>query len=111
MIEERFEQVRREKQADYDAKMKAREESTREGKKPRGRKPKPPAKKPEDKAQYNFADADSRIIKAGKSEAFEQSYNAQAAVGFRQFHLRGSPKVELEWALVTLAYKLLSRIR
>ena len=80
VIEERFEQVRREKQADYDAKMKAREESTREGKKPRGRKPKPPAKKPEDKAQYNFTDADSRIMKAGKSEAFEQSYNAQAAV-------------------------------
>ena len=28
------------------------------------------------------------------------------AMGFRQFHLRGSPKVELEWDLVTLAYNM-----
>jgi transposase len=30
--------------------------------------------------QYNFTDADSRIIKAGSGKHFEQSYNAQAAV-------------------------------
>jgi hypothetical protein len=80
VIEERFEQVRREKQAAYEAKTKARDESARKGRKPRGPKPKPPASQPEDKAQYNFTDADSRIMKAGKSHAFEQSYNAQAAV-------------------------------
>ena len=26
------------------------------------------------------------------------------AMGFRQFHLRGSPKTDLEWTLVCLAY-------
>ena len=26
------------------------------------------------------------------------------AIGFRQFHLRGHPNAETEWALVTLAY-------
>ncbi len=77
IIEERF---RKAKQADYDAKMKIRNEQRRAGKKPRGRDPKPPAQKPEDKAQYNFTDEDSRIMKSGKSQAFEQSYNVQAAV-------------------------------
>ncbi len=28
------------------------------------------------------------------------------AIGFRQFHLRGHPKVETEWTLVTLAYNM-----
>ena len=27
-------------------------------------------------------------------------------MGFRQFHLRGHPKVETEWTLVTLAYNV-----
>ena len=27
-------------------------------------------------------------------------------MGFRQFHLRGSPKVDVEWDLVTLAYNM-----
>ena len=195
VIEERFEQVRKQKQAEYEAKLKAREASERVGKRPGGRNPKPPADKPQDNAQYNFTDPDSRIMKAGQSQAFEQSYNAQAAVdaegsylilgqrvtnhsndkeelkptlqllirrcatptrcwptaassprqsaglteqmrwrlrtrkgkeryrlrkqtvepvfgiikqamGFRQFHLRGSPKVALEWNLVTLAYNM-----
>ena len=38
----RFEQVRLKKQADYESKMKAREESARKGKKPRERNPNPP---------------------------------------------------------------------
>ena len=80
VIEERFEQVRKQKQAEYEAKLKAREASERVGKRPGGRNPKPPADKPQDNAQYNFTDPDSRIMKAGQSQAFEQSYNAQAAV-------------------------------
>ena len=47
--------------------------------------PKPPAaksseEKPEPKAQYNFTDPESRIMKAGSGQLFEQAYNAQAAV-------------------------------
>ena len=47
-------------------------------KRSRGRKSKPPSKAPPDKAQRNFTDPDSRIMK--DSKGFEQSYNAQAAV-------------------------------
>jgi hypothetical protein len=79
-IEERFKQVSMEKQAAYEAKMKARDDIRRTGCKPRGCDPKPPSQKPNDKAQYNFTDPESRIMKAGQSKAFEQSYNAQAAV-------------------------------
>ena len=42
------------------------------------REPKPSSKAPPDKAQRNFTDPDSRIMK--DSKGFEQSYNAQAAV-------------------------------
>jgi transposase len=38
------------------------------------------ADKPSDKAQYNFTDPESRIMKTGNRSGFEQSYNAQAAV-------------------------------
>ena len=51
-----------------------------EGKKPRGPKPKEPDDKPEPKAQRNFTDPESRIMKDGASKSFEQSYNCQAAV-------------------------------
>lgn len=43
-----------------------------------GRQPKPPSKAPADKAQHNFTDSDSRIMKTGNG--FEQCYNGQAAV-------------------------------
>jgi transposase len=36
--------------------------------------------KPLDEYQYNFTDPESRIMKAGNGQHFEQSYNAQAAV-------------------------------
>lgn len=42
------------------------------------KKPKPASKAPPDKAQRNFTDPDSRIMKTG--HGFEQCYNAQAAV-------------------------------
>ena len=35
---------------------------------------------PDPKAQYNFTDPESRIMKAGNGQNFEQAYNAQAAV-------------------------------
>jgi transposase len=49
----------------------------------RGRPPKAPTDKPEGTDQYNFTDPESRIMKAGNGEHFEQSYNAQAAVEVR----------------------------
>ena len=51
-----------------------------EGKKPRGKKPKQPSDRPQDKAQRNFTDPDSRIMKDGSSKSFEQCYNCQAGV-------------------------------
>jgi len=52
----------------------------KEGKKRRGKKPKDPSGKPEPKAQRNFTDPESRIMKDGASKSFEQSYNCQAGV-------------------------------
>jgi len=78
-IEARFEERRKERQAEYDAKAAAHQIKCEQGKR-RGKKPHPPANKPEDKDQYNFTDPESRIMKAGSGEHFEQAYNAQAAV-------------------------------
>ena len=52
----------------------------KEGRKRKGKKPKDPSDKPEPKAQYNFTDPESRIMKDGASKSFEQAYNCQAAV-------------------------------
>ena len=66
--------------AEFDAKMKAREDKTaRTGKKPGGKPPAPPSAGVRPTDQINLTDADSRIMPA-KGEGFEQSYNAQAAV-------------------------------
>jgi transposase len=46
----------------------------------RGREPKPPSDTPEPKAQRNFTDEDSGIMKDGATKSFEQCYNCQAAV-------------------------------
>ncbi len=46
----------------------------------RGRPPKVPSDKPQPKAQRNFTDPESRIMKNGATKSFEQSYNCQAAV-------------------------------
>jgi hypothetical protein len=58
----------------------ARQSQRAAGKKPRGPEPKPPSEVPDPKAQYNFTDPASRIMKAGNGQHFEQAYNAQAAV-------------------------------
>lgn len=68
-------------QAEYEQKLKQRAERERSsGRKPRGKAPKAPQAGPRDKDQFNFTDSESRIMKAGSGEHFEQSYNAQAAV-------------------------------
>lgn len=66
--------------AEHEAKMAERQKQREEGKKPRGKDPQPPEGTPGPKDQYNFTDPQSRIMKAGNADHFEQSYNAQAAV-------------------------------
>ncbi len=56
------------------------QERERCGQKRRGPKPKDPLERPKEKAQRNFTDPDSRIMKDGATKSFEQCYNAQAAV-------------------------------
>lgn len=67
-----------------EAKLEARQQREAEtGKKPRGRPPQVPdieAAKPEPKAQRNFTDPESRIMKDSATGSFEQCYNAQVAV-------------------------------
>ncbi len=67
-------------QAKLEARQKREEET---GKKTPGRVPQVPdveAAKPEAKAQRNFTDPESRIMKDSATGSFEQSYNAQIAV-------------------------------
>ena len=52
----------------------------KEGRKRKGKKPKEPSDDPDSKAQRNFTDPESRIMKDGASKSFEQAYNCQAAV-------------------------------
>ena len=67
--------------AEYQAKLRAREEKAQEtGRKPRGPEPKPPKPGARDKDQYNFTDPDSRIMKNSTNGGFDQHYNVQAAV-------------------------------
>ena len=65
---------------EYESKAAERQAQREEGKKPRGKEPQPPDDTPDPKDQYNFTDEESRIMKAGNGQHFEQSYNAQAAV-------------------------------
>jgi transposase len=81
VIEERAQARRAEELAAFESKRREREERAKAtGKKPKGREPKAPKDGPEAKGQYNFTDPESRVMKAGSGEHFEQSYNAQAAV-------------------------------
>jgi transposase len=68
-------------QAEYEAKMRAREEKARQaGRKPRGRVPQLPLPGARDKDQYNFTDPESRIMKNSNNNGFDQHYNVQVAV-------------------------------
>jgi len=64
----------------HQAQVAARAAQKEKGPKPRGPEPKAPSPEPKPSDQYNFTDPESRIIKAGHGQHFEQSYNAQAAV-------------------------------
>jgi transposase len=67
--------------AEYDAKMKEREEKeARTGRKPGGRPPQPPTPGPDDQDQYNFTDPESRVMKNSTDNGFDQHYNVQVVV-------------------------------
>jgi transposase len=80
VIEQRARELAQSQQAEYAAKQAERQAQRDQGKKPRGPEPGAPSEQPEPKAQYNFTDPESRIMKAGNGQHFEQAYNAQAAV-------------------------------
>ena len=80
VIEARARELAAAQQPEYEAKLAAREAQRAAGKKPRGKEPVPPSPVPAPKDQYNFTDPESRIMKAGNGQHFEQAYNVQAAV-------------------------------
>jgi transposase len=79
--------------AEYERKMAARAAQRAAGKKPRGKEPQPPSGTPQAQDQVNFTDAESRIMKAGSGQHFEQAYNAQAAVEIESRLIVGAPVV------------------
>jgi hypothetical protein len=66
--------------AEYQKKMAERAAKKERGEKVGGQPPQGPSPEPGPRDQYNFTDPESRIMKAGNGQHFEQSYNAQAAV-------------------------------
>ena len=81
VLELRAEERYQAQKAEYEAKLREREEKAkRTGRKPRGRKPKPPKPGPRDKDQYNFTDPASSIMKNSTNAGFDQHYNAQVGV-------------------------------
>jgi transposase len=81
ILEARAQERYEAEKAEYEAKLREREEKAkRSGRKPRGPKPKPPEAGPRDKDQYNFTDPDSRMMKNSTNDGFDQHYNVQAAV-------------------------------
>jgi transposase len=80
IIEARAKERHAHEQAEYDAKMAAREaKTTATGKKPGGRPPAPPVEGPGPADQVNLTDEESHIMPV-PGGGFEQCYNAQAAV-------------------------------
>jgi transposase len=81
VLETRAQERYQAEQAEYEAKLRAREEKARQtGRKPRGRAPQPPVPGPRAKDQYNFTDPDSPIMKNSTNAGFDQHYNVQAGV-------------------------------
>jgi hypothetical protein len=80
VIEERARQRAQAQQPEYEEKVAQRQAQHQAGEKARGKEPQPPSPTPEPKDQYNFTDPESRIMKAGNAQHFEQAYNAQASV-------------------------------
>ena len=80
IIEARAKERQAREQAEYDAKMAAREaKAAATGKKPGGRLPTPPKEGPGPADQINLTDEESRIMPV-PGGGFEQCYNAQTAV-------------------------------
>jgi transposase len=77
----------------YEQKRAERAAQRAAGKKPRGKEPQPPSGTPGAKDQVNFTDEESRIMKAGNGQHFEQAYNAQAAVEIESRLIVGAPVV------------------
>jgi transposase len=69
--------------AAHEQKLARRAAKKERGEKVGGKPPQAPRPEPEPGDQYNFTDPESRIMKAGSGNHFEQSYNAQAAVEVR----------------------------
>lgn len=80
IIEQRHATRAAEKQQNYEDILAKRQARREQGERVGGREPNPPSPTPEATDQYNFTDPESRIMKAGNGNHFEQSYNAQAAV-------------------------------
>ena len=79
-IKERAQERHERERADYEEKMKRRQErEAATGKKMGGRPPKEPEAGPKEKDQVNFTDEESRIMPGAGGE-FVQGYNVQAAV-------------------------------
>jgi transposase len=83
-LEHEAREAAEQKAADASAKIEERKRTAEQsGKKPGGHDPKvpdPEAAVPDEKAQKNFTDPESRIMKDSATKSFEQCYNAQAAV-------------------------------
>lgn len=81
ILEARAQERYEAEQADYETKVRQREQKAQEqGHKPRGRAPQPPLPGPRPRDQYNFTDPDSAIMKNSTNHGFDQHYNAQVAV-------------------------------
>lgn len=81
VLEARAQECYQAEKAEYEAKMREREEKAKKtGRKPGGKEPKPPTTGPRAKDQYNFTDPDSRIMKNSTDKGFDQHYNVQVAV-------------------------------
>ena len=80
---QRLEKIRQAKVA-LEAEARAAAQKLREEKGAKAGDPEPPgppqAVRPAEKAQRNFTDPDSRIMRDGATKSFEQSYNCQAVV-------------------------------
>ena len=91
VLEARAEERYQAELAEYQAKLRAREEKAQEtGRKPRGPEPKPPKPGARDKDQYNFTDPDSRIMKNSTNGGFDQHYNVQVAVDQDSMFIAGN---------------------
>jgi transposase len=79
-IEARAKERHAREQAEYEVKLRAREDKAKQtGRKPGGRPPQPPTAGPGATDQVNLTDEDSRIMPVAGG-GFEQAYNAQATV-------------------------------